>query len=75
VSGAFPFLAPICIKGEFYMESLRDILEQKRELMQEAFYYIDALENEDYSCQEDKEKLEQELEQILKELNIEFNND
>ena len=43
--------------------------------MQEAFYYIDALENEDYSCQEDKEKLEQELEQILKELNIEFNND
>ena len=57
------------------MESLRDILEQKRELMQEAFYYIDALEYEDYSCQEDKEKLEQELEQILKELNIEFNND
>ena len=57
------------------MQSLRNILEQKKELMQEALYFIEALENEDYGCEEDKEKLECELEQILKELNIELNND
>ena len=57
------------------MESLRHILELKKELIQEAFYFIDALDNEDYDCEEDKGKLEEELEQILKELNIELENE
>ena len=57
------------------MESLRDILEHKKELIEEAFYFINALDNEDYDCEEDKGKLEEELQQILKELNIELNND
>jgi|TARA_R100000152_G_C6704287_1_gene133147 hypothetical protein len=57
------------------MEAIREILEQKHELVQEALYYARALENEDYSCESDKEKLEQELEQLLKELGIELEND
>ena len=57
------------------MESMREILEHHRELIEEAIYFATALENEDYACEEDKGKLEQELEQILKELNIELNND
>jgi len=57
------------------METIRSILEQKLELIQEAFYFVDALENEDYDKEEDKGKLEEELEQILKELNIELEDD
>ena len=57
------------------MESLKEILEHHRELIEEAIYFANALENEDYVSEEDKGKLEEELEQILKELNIELNND
>ena len=57
------------------MEDIKDILEQKKELIEEAFYFISALENHDYNCEEDREKLEKELNQIIKELNIELNND
>tara|TARA_R100001082_G_C4352906_1_gene155427 strand:+ start:756 stop:932 length:177 start_codon:yes stop_codon:yes gene_type:complete len=57
------------------MESLRNILEHYLELVEEALYFVNALENEDYASEEDKGKLEEELEQILKELNIELNND
>jgi hypothetical protein len=57
------------------METIRSILEQKMELVEEAFHFVSALENEDYHCEEDKKKLEDELEQILKELNIELEDD
>ena len=57
------------------MESLKGILNHKKELIEEAFYFISALENEDYGSEEDKAKLEEELEQIMKELNIEFEDD
>ena len=57
------------------MENLKGILNHKKELIEEAFYFISALENEDYGSEEDKEKLEEELEQIIKELNIEFEDD
>jgi|TARA_Y100000114_G_scaffold153498_1_gene173594 hypothetical protein len=57
------------------MENLKGILNQRKELIEEAFYFISALENEDYNSEEDKVKLEEELEQIIRELNIEFEDD
>lgn len=57
------------------MENLKGILNQKKELIEEAFYFINALENEDYDSEEDKNKLEEELENIVRELNIEFEDD
>lgn len=57
------------------MESLKGILNHKKELIEEAYYFISALENEDYDSEEDRIKLEEELEQIIKELNIEFEDD
>lgn len=46
-------------------------MESKKELIEEAFYFIDSLINKDYDGEEDKEKLEEELKAILKELNNE----
>ena len=57
------------------MEDLRGMLQHRAELIEEALYFVNALENEDYACDEDRQKLEKELEEILKELNIEPNND
>ena len=57
------------------MENLKGILNHRKELIEEAFYFISALENEDYDSKEDKVKLEEELEQIIRELNIEFEDD
>jgi hypothetical protein len=57
------------------MEDLKGMLQHRAELMEEALYFVNALENEDYACDEDRQKLEKELEEILKELNIEPNND
>ena len=57
------------------MEDLKGILQHRAELIEEALYFVNALENEDYACDDDKQKLEKELEEILKELNIEPNND
>mgnify|MGYP006908318429 FL=1 len=57
------------------MENLKEILNHRKELIEEAFYFISALENEDYESEEDRAKLEEELEQIVKELNIEFEDD
>ena len=51
------------------METLKEILNHKKELIEEAYYFINALENEDYDSEEDKIKLEEELEQLIKELN------
>tara|TARA_R110000744_G_scaffold206233_1_gene324808 strand:+ start:208 stop:384 length:177 start_codon:yes stop_codon:yes gene_type:complete len=57
------------------MKILKGILSHKTELIAEATYFIEALENEDYDSEEDKTKLEEELEQIIKELNIELENE
>jgi|TARA_R110001599_G_scaffold73329_1_gene202761 hypothetical protein len=57
------------------MKILKGILSHKIELIAEATYFIEALENEDYDSEEDKTKLEEELEQIIKELNIELENE
>tara|TARA_B100001094_G_scaffold256229_1_gene255366 strand:+ start:281 stop:457 length:177 start_codon:yes stop_codon:yes gene_type:complete len=57
------------------MEDLKGMLQHRAELIEEALYFVSALENEDYACDDDKQKLEKELEEILKELNIELNND
>jgi len=57
------------------MKILKGILNHKAELIAEATYFIEALENEDYDSEEDKIKLEEELEQIIKELNIELENE
>ena len=57
------------------MENLKGILNHRKELIEEAFYFISAIENEDYNSEEDKVKLEEELEQIVRELNIEFEDD
>ena len=54
------------------MEDLKGMLQHRAELIEEALYFVNALENEDYACDDDKQKLEEELEQILKELNIEL---
>ena len=57
------------------MEDLKGMLQHRSELIEEALYFVNALENEDYACDDDKQKLEEELEQILKELNIELEDD
>ena len=57
------------------MEDLKGMLQHRAELIEEALYFVNALENEDHACDEDRQKLEKELEEILKELNIEPNND
>ena len=57
------------------LKRLKSLLEEKQELIEEALYFIESLVNEDYDCEEDKEKLEEELKAILKELNNEQNND
>ena len=57
------------------MEDLKGMLQHRAELIEEALYFVNALENEDYACDDDKQKLEKELEEILKELNIDPNND
>ena len=57
------------------MEDLKGMLQHRAELIEEALYFVNALVNEDYACDEDRQKLEEELEQILKELNIELEDD
>ena len=57
------------------MEIIKEILQKKIELIEEASYFVSALENQDYDSEEDKEKLDQELEQLLKELGIELENE
>ena len=36
------------------MENLKGILNHKKELIEEAFYFISALENEDYDSERTK---------------------
>ena len=53
-------------------EAIRNILEEKAELLREAFYYLSALEEGNYTDSDDENKLCEELDKLLKELGIEF---
>jgi hypothetical protein len=53
-------------------EALREKLEEKKDLIGEAFYYITALEEHNYTNSSDEDKLTEELEKILKDLGIEL---
>jgi aspartate-semialdehyde dehydrogenase len=54
------------------LESLKERLEKITDLIAEAYYYIDALEEESYVDSDDENKLNEELEKILKDLGIEL---
>ena len=53
-------------------EVLREKLEEKRDLIDEALYYLNALEEHSYTNSSDEDKLTEELEKILKDLSIEL---
>ena len=53
-------------------EALREKLEEKKDLIGEALYYITALEEHNYTNSSDEDKLTEELEKILKDLGIEL---
>ncbi len=57
------------------LESLKERLEKITDLVAEAHYYIDALEQENYVDSDDQNKLNEELEKILKDLGIELEYD
>lgn len=57
------------------LESLKERLEKITDLVAEAHYYIDALEQESYVDSDDQNKLNEELEKILKDLGIELEYD
>ena len=57
------------------LESLKERLEKITDLIAEAYYYIDALEEENYVDSDDENKLSEELEKILKDLGIELEYD
>ena len=54
------------------LASLREKLEEKKDLIEEALYYITALEEHNYVNSDDEDKLNEELEKILKDLGIEL---
>ena len=57
------------------LESLKERLEKITDLIAEAYYYIDALEEENYVDSDDQNKLNEELDKILKDLGIELEYD
>ena len=57
------------------LESLKERLEKITDLVEEAHYYIEALEEENYVDSDDENKLNEELEKILKDLGIELEYD
>ena len=57
------------------LEGLKERLEKITDLVAEAHYYIDALEEENYVDSDDENKLNEELEKILKDLGIELEYD
>ncbi len=57
------------------LESLKERLEKITDLVAEAHYYIDALEQESYVDSDDQNKLNEELDKILKDLGIELEYD
>ena len=54
------------------LASLREKLEEKKDLIEEALYYITALEEHNYVNSDDEDKLNEELDKILKDLGIEL---
>jgi hypothetical protein len=54
------------------LEDLKERLEERKELIEEALYYIAALEDHNYVNSDDEDKLNEELEKILKDLGIEM---
>jgi len=54
------------------LDSLREKLEEKKDLIDEALYYVNALEEGNYNNSDDEDKLREELEGILKDLGIEL---
>jgi len=54
------------------LDALREKLEEKKDLIDEALYYVNALEEGNYSNSDDEDKLREELEGILKDLGIEL---
>ena len=57
------------------LESIKERLEKITDLIAEAYYYIDALEEESYVDSDDQNKLNEELDKILKDLGIELEYD
>ena len=57
------------------LERLKERLEKITDLVAEAHYYIDALEQESYVDSDDQNKLNEELDKILKDLGIELEYD
>ena len=56
-------------------ESLKEKLEEMQELISEALYFIAALQEHNYVDSNDEDKLNEELEKILKDLGIELEYD
>jgi len=54
------------------LDALREKLEEKKDLIDEALYYVNALEDGNYNNSDDEDKLREELEGILKDLGIEL---
>jgi hypothetical protein len=54
------------------LANLREKLEEKKELIEEALYYIIALEEHNYINSDDEDKLNEELDKLLKDLGIEL---
>jgi hypothetical protein len=58
-----------------YLDCLKEKLEEMEHLVGEALHFIFEIQLENYSDSDDKEKLIKELELILKDLGIEFENE
>ena len=54
------------------MNNIRMVLDKKKELINEALYFLGMIEDEDYSSESDLEYLQRDLDSILKELGIEI---
>tara|TARA_R110000744_G_scaffold197485_1_gene316729 strand:- start:302 stop:520 length:219 start_codon:yes stop_codon:yes gene_type:complete len=54
------------------MNNIKMILDKKKELINEALYFLDMIEDEDYSSESDLENLQRDLDSILKEIGIEI---
>ena len=53
------------------MNDLRETLGKKRELIDEALYFLGLIEGEEYENEKELKTLEEDLELVLKELGIE----
>jgi hypothetical protein len=53
------------------MNDIRTILDKKRELIDEALYFLGVIEREEYESESELEILQGDLEAVLTELGIE----